>query len=167
MANSKRQQILDKFKSILQTTITTDADAYNFDIPKKCVSLRFRTLEDVNQADMPFLVIVPGPSPYSQETNASYTSGRGSKRGDDGWLISILGHVAAKNDVDDDGCLVVESEKLIQDIMKAMESVNRLELGFVECISLINAEQYANDGDTKGSVFLTYAVRYNYDKDTP
>ncbi len=145
---SKREQILQNVVSSLQT-ITT-ASGYNFDVVK--VSRKFLPYSKINE--FPAVIIVAGPGRIQEHTNYENT---------EMFEIGVIGYIRADKDIENEGLVSQDLEKLIQDIRKAITAdVHRGHPDFVIMTWPRRVDPYVDWEQNIGICEVIFEVEYFY-----
>ena len=152
MADSVRLQIRKALKTKLQNVAAAKVVSYGFISPSKIT-------------EYPTICMIPLLTPYwPLSSNNEYTSG-GDRNAIDGWPIVVIGYLKSETQTE---AFADESENLIQEIITAVLADHTLGLStYVQNCYLVNTDIEIDMTQNVGTVFVTFAVKYDFNKDTP
>jgi hypothetical protein len=151
MSDSVRLQILKALRTKLKNVAGVKRVSYGFLNPSQAT-------------EFPTICMIPLNTPYWPLTNNEYTTGN-ERNTIDGWPIAVIGYV--KTDVGSEK-LTDAMEGLIKEIMTAVLADHTLGLStYVKNCYLINTDLEIDSGENFGTVFVTFAVKYDFNKDSP
>lgn len=154
---SKRLDILNAIKTKID--LIKRQDGYNNDVIDSSISYipisRIKSYATV--------CLLPLESIYIPKTNYGYTTGSNAVS-IDGWPIVIVGY--CKTGIGE-GNLTEAMENLVEDILKVLFIDHTLGLSYVMNCYLVAIDHAADLKTQIGTVYVTVAVKYDFDKVSP
>lgn len=154
---SKRLEILNAIKAKL--LLIKRQDGYNSDVVEASIAY----IPQSKVVSYSTICLLPLESNYKPLTQSEYTTGTNAMS-IDGWPIVIIGY--CRTDIGDEK-LTAAMENLVQDIIKAILSDYTLGLNYVNNCYLVAIDTVQDLKSEVGVVYVSVAVKYDFEKSEP